>query len=199
MKYNKFNIKKILKHVKNRLTSDDYLDDSDDTNIDEENLKFIEKYILNPEVILTDFGLIGRTNTIKKTVQTRYYRAPEILLGYNFDQQIDLWSLGCTIYELAVGKILICIEKDNLMEIYDRDMVNLKLILECMDDSNQNDLINMISKSNRKDYLINKDSTLKYLREINYSYWRNDISNEIISNNINTLLQINPSNRLFIL
>ena len=179
--------------------SDDMEEYEESSNINKENLNFIEKYILNPEVLLTDFGLIGKTNTIKKTVQTRYYRAPEILLGYNFDQQIDLWSLGCTIYELATGNILIYIEKDNLMEIYDRDMVNIKLILECVDVKNQNDLINMISKSNRKDYLINKDSTIKYLREINYAYWRNNITNEFICNNINTFLQINPSNRVFLL
>jgi serine/threonine protein kinase len=84
MKYDKFNIKKILKYVKNTSNSSNCIDDSEDSNINEENLKFIEKYILNPEVLLTDFGLIGKTNTIKKTVQTRYYRAPEILLGYNF-------------------------------------------------------------------------------------------------------------------
>lgn len=27
-------------------------------------------------------------------VQTLYYRAPEVVLGVKFNQQIDMWSLG---------------------------------------------------------------------------------------------------------
>ena len=195
--YDKFNIKKILKSVKN--ISENHIDSEDSDNLDQDELKFIEKYILNPEVILTDFGLIAKTNTIKKTVQTRYYRAPEILLGYEFNQQIDLWSLGCTIYELATGKILIYLEKDNLLEKYDRDMVNIILMLELLDEQSRFDLIQMIEKSNRRDYFINKDKTIKYLKTINYTYWKNNINDQIIYKNIDSLLQINPFNRHFIL
>ena len=30
-------------------------------------------------------------------------RAPEILLGINFSESIDMWSLGCVIAELFLG------------------------------------------------------------------------------------------------
>jgi mitogen-activated protein kinase 1/3 len=34
-------------------------------------------------------------------VQTRHYRAPEVIMGYaEYDTQIDLWSVGCILAEL---------------------------------------------------------------------------------------------------
>ncbi|KZV79783.1 kinase-like protein [Exidia glandulosa HHB12029] len=37
---------------------------------------------------------------------SRFYRAPEIILGMPYDCAIDVWSAGCTLYELYTGKIL---------------------------------------------------------------------------------------------
>merc|ERR1712137_946794 len=39
-------------------------------------------------------------------VQSRSYRAPEVMLGLPYDQKIDLWSLGCILAELWTGYIL---------------------------------------------------------------------------------------------
>ena len=39
-------------------------------------------------------------------IQSRFYRAPEIILGCPYDASIDMWSAACTIYELYTGKIL---------------------------------------------------------------------------------------------
>lgn len=36
-------------------------------------------------------------------LQTRYYRAPEIILGLPFCEAIDMWSLGCVVAELFLG------------------------------------------------------------------------------------------------
>ena len=40
----------------------------------------------------------------KTYIQSRYYRSPEILLGYTFNEKIDIWSLGCIIIELITSK-----------------------------------------------------------------------------------------------
>jgi len=39
-------------------------------------------------------------------VQSRSYRAPEVILGVAYDQKIDLWSLGCVLAELWTGYVL---------------------------------------------------------------------------------------------
>lgn len=36
-------------------------------------------------------------------IQSRFYRAPEVLLGYGYDRRIDIWSLGCIAAELFLG------------------------------------------------------------------------------------------------
>lgn len=42
-----------------------------------------------------------------KEVYTLYYRAPEILLGYNQrDLPADIWALGCVFYEMLTGEVL---------------------------------------------------------------------------------------------
>ena len=35
--------------------------------------------------------------------QSRYYRAPEVLLGCGYGTRIDCWSLGCIAAELFLG------------------------------------------------------------------------------------------------
>jgi serine/threonine-protein kinase PRP4 len=46
---------------------------------------------------------------------SRFYRAPEIILGVPFDYAVDMWSIGCTLFELYTGKILFTGESNNQM------------------------------------------------------------------------------------
>ena len=39
-------------------------------------------------------------------IPTRQYRAPEVILGINYNESVDIWSLGCIIYELITGDYL---------------------------------------------------------------------------------------------
>lgn len=58
---------------------------------------------------LIDFGsscLSG--NQIHGYTQSRFYRAPEVLLGMRYTAAIDMWSLGCILVELHIGKPLFC-------------------------------------------------------------------------------------------
>ncbi|EPR60965.1 putative cell-cycle-associated protein kinase PRP4 [Toxoplasma gondii GAB2-2007-GAL-DOM2] len=45
-------------------------------------------------------------NEITAYLVSRFYRAPEIILGCRYDLQIDVWSAAATIYELATGQVL---------------------------------------------------------------------------------------------
>eukprot|EP01062_Namystynia_karyoxenos_P058724 TRINITY_DN5020_c1_g1_i4.p1 TRINITY_DN5020_c1_g1~~TRINITY_DN5020_c1_g1_i4.p1 ORF type:complete len:852 (+),score=203.35 TRINITY_DN5020_c1_g1_i4:273-2828(+) len=56
------------------------------------------------KVKLIDFGsacVVGRP--VYQYIQSRFYRAPEVLLGCSYGHHIDLWSLGCVAAELFLG------------------------------------------------------------------------------------------------
>ncbi|KAM7207162.1 Protein kinase-like domain containing protein [Naviculisporaceae sp. PSN 640] len=46
---------------------------------------------------------------------SRFYRAPEVILGIPYTTAIDMWSIGCTLYELYTGKILFTGATNNQM------------------------------------------------------------------------------------
>lgn len=54
-------------------------------------------------------------NEMTPYLVSRYYRAPEIILGIPYDYAIDMWSIGCTLYELYTGKILFAGDSNNQM------------------------------------------------------------------------------------
>ncbi|SCP04474.1 serine/threonine-protein kinase PRP4K, putative [Plasmodium ovale] len=54
-------------------------------------------------------------NEITSYLVSRFYRAPEIILGFRYDAQIDVWSAAATIFELATGKILFPGKSNNHM------------------------------------------------------------------------------------
>ena len=42
-----------------------------------------------------------------RNVVTRFYRSPEILYGaFDYDQSIDMWSVGCIMAEMVTGEFL---------------------------------------------------------------------------------------------
>lgn len=55
---------------------------------------------------ILDFGLARTTNTaFMKTlyVVTRHYRAPEVILGMEYTENVDVWSVGCILAEIVWG------------------------------------------------------------------------------------------------
>lgn len=55
-------------------------------------------------VKLIDFGSCFCKHDARHSyVQSRWYRAPEVMLGMDHDEKIDVWSLGCVVAELLIG------------------------------------------------------------------------------------------------
>jgi len=39
-------------------------------------------------------------------VVTRYYRAPEVILGMGYQENVDIWAVGCIMGEIIRGRVL---------------------------------------------------------------------------------------------
>jgi len=67
---------------------------------------------------LADFGTaVDKRDIIERTeyLVSRFYRAPEIILGMDISYPVDMWAVGCTVYELWTGKILFTGRSNNQM------------------------------------------------------------------------------------
>uniref|UniRef100_A0A8C4Q7M4 Stress-activated protein kinase JNK n=1 Tax=Eptatretus burgeri TaxID=7764 RepID=A0A8C4Q7M4_EPTBU len=58
---------------------------------------------------ILDFGLArtaGNSFMMTPYVVTRYYRAPEVILGMGYSENVDIWSVGCIMGEMTRGVVL---------------------------------------------------------------------------------------------
>lgn len=97
----------------NRLTHTDlkpenilFFDSSHDIIYDPKKKQDL-RFIRNPEIRLIDFGSATFDHEHHSTiVSTRHYRAPEVILELGWSQPCDVWSIGCIMFELAMGHTL---------------------------------------------------------------------------------------------
>ncbi|KAI6648867.1 Serine/threonine-protein kinase PRP4-like [Oopsacas minuta] len=101
---------------------------------------------------LCDFGsaCVLKDNDITSYLVSRFYRAPEIILGCRYDCAIDMWSVACTLYELYTGKVLFPGKSNNEM---------LKLMMEMKGKFSNK----MIKKGLAKDKHFDSQLNLQYL------------------------------------
>ena len=93
-----------------------------------ENILF--KNNIDFDIVIADFGLseILKRDYIydyNKVYQSRYYRAPEIIYNIPFNEKIDVWSVGCIIFELLEDKPLFYSKKENDHLIHIHNVIGL--------------------------------------------------------------------------
>lgn len=73
---------------------------------------------------ICDLGSASDTSESTHTpyLASRFYRAPEVILGLPYDTSMDIWAVGCTLYEMFTGKILFPGRSNNQM---------LRMFMEC--------------------------------------------------------------------
>lgn len=58
------------------------------------------------------------TDHLSSYVQSRSYRAPEVIIGARYSTKVDVWSLGCILAELHTGEVLF--QNDSLASLLAR-------------------------------------------------------------------------------
>jgi serine/threonine-protein kinase SRPK3 len=151
---------------------------TDSSSLEEEEEIMSEEQLKSANLVLTDFGSSIKIKNIEADeVQTRYYRAPEIILGLNYTESIDIWSIGCIAYELYTGEILFNPDKD---KYYGRDIYHLKLIHELIG----NIPSRMINRSKFANKFYDKKRRLKMNKEIIKQNLIEKINKENIDSNL---------------
>jgi hypothetical protein len=90
------------------------------------NLKVLEGEYLTAKVKIVDLGNACWTyKHFTDDIQTRQYRAPEVLLGASYETSVDIWSLACIIFELVTGDLLFDPQEG---KCWDREEVNAAVI-----------------------------------------------------------------------
>lgn len=97
----------------------------------------------SPTVDLKDLDMLSKCRSVivdlgnacwthrhfSEDIQTRQYRAPEVLIGSKYDTSADIWSLGCMTFELLTGDLLF---DPRAGEDYDRDEDHLAMFQELL-------------------------------------------------------------------
>lgn len=81
-------------------------------------------------------------------IQSRFYRAPEVILGLEYSTAIDMWSFGCILIEMYTGKPIF--PGENEMEL-----------LQCMMEVLGSPPLKVISKASRKKIYFEADGKPK--------------------------------------
>ncbi|CAL2048278.1 unnamed protein product [Caenorhabditis brenneri] len=93
--------------------------------VDHENMDLNDPKCL-ATVKIGDFGLTCyTTKDVTRTVQSCCYRSPEAFLKAHITPAADIWSFGCTLYEMATRELLFkCNDSENCCRVFHMDNIS---------------------------------------------------------------------------
>jgi dual specificity tyrosine-phosphorylation-regulated kinase 2/3/4 len=107
------------------------------------------KHEKKSSIKVIDFGSACQEgNKVFEYVQSRYYRAPEIVIEAPYGKMIDIWSIGCIIVEILTGSPLF--PGDSELELFKKHVEVLGMPPK-----------DFASKGKRSKYYINSNGRLK--------------------------------------
>eukprot|EP01119_Soliformovum_irregulare_P011093 TRINITY_DN2756_c0_g1_i1.p1 TRINITY_DN2756_c0_g1~~TRINITY_DN2756_c0_g1_i1.p1 ORF type:complete len:583 (-),score=144.95 TRINITY_DN2756_c0_g1_i1:94-1782(-) len=93
-------------------------------------------------------------------IQTRQYRAPEVILGCKYSASVDMWSMACLVFELATGDLLF---EPKSGSSFDKNDDHLGQMVELLGKMPK---MFTFDGKHSKDYF-NKKGELRYIRSLN--------------------------------
>jgi len=194
------NIKKMKPEIKMKIRKSIHkkiIDDMESLDINNNNKYFCDdKYFENPEIIITDFGnYCPDDEQFNESFGTMYYQAPEIILKGDCTKKVDIWALGCTLYELLKGKILF--EPENNRNQSEKEN-HLEMMINYCGNFNEN----FLNSCNNKKYYFDKKMRLINRNNYNKSNIISYLNEHLNINNkekwieiLNKMIRLNPRER----
>ncbi|GMH03918.1 hypothetical protein Nepgr_005757 [Nepenthes gracilis] len=146
------------------------------------------------EVKVIDLGSsCFETDNLCSYVQSRSYRAPEVILGLPYDVKIDIWSFGCILAELCTGNVLF--QNDSPATLLARvigiiGLIDQEMLAKGRDAykyfTKNHMLYERNQEANRLEYLIPKKTSLRH---------RLPMGDQGFIDFVSYLLEINPRKR----
>ncbi|KAG5030337.1 hypothetical protein JHK87_013851 [Glycine soja] len=146
------------------------------------------------EVKVIDLGSsCFETDHLCSYVQSRSYRAPEVILGLPYDKKIDIWSLGCILAELCTGNVLF--QNDSPATLLARvigiiDPIDQSMLAKGRDTykyfTKNHMLYERNQETNRLEYLVPKKTSLRH---------RLPMGDQGFIDFVAHLLEVNPKKR----
>ena len=130
------------------------LKDIHSNNVIHRDLKPENIFISSDHLIkIGDFGIskiLDGTDYAKTFAGTYSYMAPELINGEKYSKKVDIWSLGCIIYELCT--LNRCFDSNNILELVNKinSGIHGKIDLNYYNDYLQ-DIIDLCLKKNDKE------------------------------------------------
>ena len=209
--YDPFHTKYVVKKLRERINNENNIFDDlngynngnkDDskklTTIQKKRFEEAKLILETPIIKLADFDNIEKCSYKNRTIQNRPFRAPEVVLGLDYNEKIDHWSIGILILTMLLGKPFVDASKENMAETHDLDFITIKLFLEkiCYTKEQQTKLLELVKLSLRTGYFLNEDNkTLKFLTKLDFDYWINYVDDKKIIAFLNGCLDMNADCR----
>ncbi|GER54670.1 kinase family protein [Striga asiatica] len=147
------------------------------------------------EIKVIDLGSsCFQADNLSLYVQSRSYRAPEVMLGLPYDQKIDLWSLGCILAELCSGEVLF--PNEAIVMILARMIgvlgpIDMEMLQQGQEThkyfTKEYDLYYINADTDKLEYIVPDETSLQH---------HLDVSDSCFIEFLKCLLEINPKRRL---
>nr|XP_043613571.1 dual specificity protein kinase CLK1-like [Erigeron canadensis] len=200
-KYNKecggepyFTLKRLQVITRQCLEALEYLHDLGIIHCDLKPENILIKSYSRCEIKVIDLGSsCFKNDNLSLYVQSRSYRAPEVIIGLPYDQKIDLWSLGCILAELYSGDVLF--PNDELVVLLARVIGMLGPIdIEMLENGQETDkyftkdfdLYYLNEETDQMEYIIPQETSLEEHLQV---------SDALFLDFVKSLLEINPQRR----